>query len=315
MRVILDTDLSMGLPGSEIDDGFALALMVADEVFELELVTTVNGNIDVESATYLSIEMLQRLGRPEIPVVRGAAAPLTEPDKAGHAPSAVLERFGHHRPAPGFAAAEIARTVLDSPGEVTVVAIGPLTNIAAAIALDPAVATAIREIVVMGGVFREHTNRADMPGEFNFWVDPHAARAVLHSGANVRLVGLDVTTKVRLSREAGAMLAASGRPFGEFAGACTLAWIDRLEAEFPGDETLIDSCAMHDPLAVAALSRPELLTWQPALVDVSTSMETRGVAVADLLAGKVPPAPNATIATGVDVDGFLSYFLDRISAH
>jgi purine nucleosidase len=89
VRVILDTDPSMGSPGSEIDDGFALALLVADEAFQLELVTSVNGNTDVESATYLSMELLERLGRADIPVVRGAAAPLVEPDKARAAPPPV----------------------------------------------------------------------------------------------------------------------------------------------------------------------------------------------------------------------------------
>ena len=98
MRVILDTDPSMGSPGSEIDDGFALALLVADEVFELELVTSVNGNTDVESATYLSMELLERLGRADVPVVRGAAAPLVEPDKARAAPQEIRDRFGHRRP-------------------------------------------------------------------------------------------------------------------------------------------------------------------------------------------------------------------------
>ena len=82
MRVILDTDPSMGSPGSEIEDGFALALLAADDVFQLDLVTSVNGNIDVESATYLSLELLQRLGRTDVPVVRGATAPLVEPEKA-----------------------------------------------------------------------------------------------------------------------------------------------------------------------------------------------------------------------------------------
>jgi inosine-uridine nucleoside N-ribohydrolase len=316
MRVILDTDPSMGSPGSEIDDGFAIALMAADDVFQLDLVTSVNGNIDVESATYLSLELLERLGRTDVPVVRGAAAPLAEPEKARCAPREIRDRFGHHRPAPGYAAAEIARRVTEEPGEITVVAIGPLTNVAAAIALDPGVATSVREIVVMGGVFLGQANRRDKPGEFNWWMDAHAARAVMRSGAPVRLVGLDVTLQVRLTREHAAAMAAGGRPFGEFAGQCTIGWLDRLAREHPGDPGAGQSCAMHDPLAVAAVSRPELLTWAPAHVDVVTGDDIgRGVAIADFLATDNAPAPNAQVATGVDADAFMSYFLGRIAAY
>ena len=316
MRVILDTDPSMGSPGSEIDDGFALALLVADEVFELELVTSVNGNTDVESATYLSMELLERLGRADVPVVRGAAAPLVEPDKARAAPQEIRDRFGHRLPAPGYAAAEIARRIVEAPGEITVVAIGPLTNIAAAIALDARVATSVKEIVVMGGVFLGQTNHRGMPGEFNWWMDAHAARAVLRGGAPLRLVGLDVTQQVRLTREHAAVMAGGGRTFGEFAGEYTIAWLDHLGRANPGDPEAGQSCAMHDPLAVAAVSRPWLLTWAPAHVDVITGDEVgRGVAIADFLIADGAPAPNAQVATGVDADAFMAYFLGRISAY
>ncbi len=304
MRVILDTDPSMGSPGSEIDDGFALALLVADDVFQLDLVTSVNGNTDVESATYLSMELLQRLGRSDVPVVRGAAAPLVEPEKARGAPQEIRARFGHHRPAPGYAAAEIARRVVETPGEITVVAIGPLTNIAAAIALDARVATSVKEIVVMGGVFLGQTNRRGMP------------RAVMRSGAPVRLVGLDVTLRVRLTREHAKVMAAGGRPFGGFAGEFTIAWLDHLGRANPGDPEAGRSCAMHDPLAVAAVSRPELLTWAPAHVDVVTAEDVgRGVAIADFHVTDDAPAPSAQVATGVDADAFMAYFLDRISTY
>ncbi|GGO64822.1 nucleoside hydrolase [Microbacterium nanhaiense] len=314
MRVILDTDMGMGVPGTEIDDGFALALIAADDEFELDMVTTVNGNIDVESGTYLSRELLQRLGREEVPVFRGASAPLAEPERGRVAPGAIRERFGHHRPNPGYAAAEIARCVVESPGEITIIAIGPLTNIAAAINLDERVASSVKEIVIMGGAFQQHTNLLHMPGEFNFWVDAVAARAVMRSGAPLRLVGLDATLKVRLTREHAAAMSASGRSFGAFAGESTTAWIDAMAAKMPGDPAHADSCAMHDPLAVAAVSHPELLEWAPACVDVIASDEAgRGIAVADLLMHADSPAPNAHIAVDVDVDGFMTYFLNRIS--
>jgi len=221
-----------------------------------------------------------------------------------------------HQPAPGYAAAEIARRVTQAPGEITVVAIGPLTNIAAAIALDARVATSVREIVIMGGIFLGQTNRQGMPGEFNWWMDAHAARAVMRSGAPLRLVGLDVTLQVRLTREHAKVMAAAGRPFGQFAGQCTLAWLDRLARAHPGDPGAGRSCALHDPLAVASLSHPELLTWAPAHVDVVTGDDVgRGVAIADFLVTADAPAPNAQIATGVDADAFMAYFLDRVAAY
>lgn len=314
-RIMLDTDLAMGVPGSDIDDGFALALALAEPTIELDLVTTVNGNADVESASLLSGELLERLGAPQVPVVQGAAAPLVLPDRRRRAPAAIREQFGHRRPGRGYAAAELAARAAAEPGELTVVAIGPLTNLAAAINLDPDFARNVREIVIMGGVFREHTNRRTMPGEFNFWVDPEAADAVLRSGATIRLVGLDVTLRVRLTREHAEAMRAGASTFGAFAGEYTLGWIEHMAATTPGDPEAARSCAMHDPLAVAAVARPELLTWADAHVAVVTGPSiARGVAVADFLLGDDPPTPNVRVAVDVDVEGFLSYFLDRVSA-
>jgi purine nucleosidase len=313
-RIILDTDLAMGEPGSEIDDGFALALAQSDPGISLELVTTVNGNTDVETATLLSVELAHRLGRPDLRVVRGAAAPLLRPGRARSAPAAITEKYGHRSPAPGHAASAIVEAVMAEPGELTIVAIGPLTNLATALALEPRLAASVREIVLMGGVFLGHTGRASMPGEFNVWVDPEAAHAVLHSGAPQRWVGLDVTLQVRLTREHAARMSAAPGAFSAFAGEFTTTWIDHQAARNPGDPSHADSCAMHDPLAVAAVAHPELLTWREASVDVVTGDGiARGVVVTDLLTGERPPEPNCRIATAVDVDAFTSYFLDSIT--
>jgi purine nucleosidase len=175
------------------------------------------------------------------------------------------------------------------------------------------VADCVKEVVVMGGVFLEHTNVAAMPGEFNFWVDPEAAAIVLDSGAPLRLVGLDVTRKVRLSTEDAEALRASGGEFAPFAADCTDEWIAHLAETVPGDEREQGSCALHDPLAVAAVTRPELLTWRDAHVDVETAgQRTRGVAVADLLTTTSPPRPNCRIAVDVDTDGFREHLLESL---
>jgi len=314
-RILLDTDLAMGAPGSDIDDGFALALALADPDLSVELVTTVNGNTDVDTATTLSLHLLDRLGHSDIPVVRGAARPLLRPAPAHGARTEPVLAPTQREAAPGVAATALVERVMAAPGELTIVAVGPLTNVALALSLEPRVATAVHEIVVMGGVYLQHTNRATMPGEFNVWVDPEAAAIVLASGASLRLVGLDVTVQVRLTREHARRMAADGRPFGSFAGAATQDWIDHTERTRPGDVREHGSCALHDPLAVAVVSRPELVTWRPAHVAVETAGEVaRGVTVADLLGSDDPPAPNCQIATAVDVEAFTELFLERVSA-
>jgi purine nucleosidase len=314
-RIILDTDLAMGAPGSDVDDGFALALAHADAGIALELITTVNGNTDVESATILSAELARRLQISDVPIVKGAAAAFTHPDiRRTPAPHVAALAEQLPPPAPGHAAAEIARHVLANPGEITVVAIGPLTNVAAALVLEPTFASAVKEIVIMGGIFFEPMPDWGIPGEFNVWVDPEAAAAVLRSGAPQRWVGLDVTLQVRLTRDHARRMLAASTPFAPFAGEATLAWIDHLAQQHPEDPVEADSCAMHDPLAVAVITRPDLVEFVDASVSIGTGDgEDRGVMTVHRGDGDEPAPTNCRVARSVDAAGFVDHFLGHLA--
>jgi purine nucleosidase len=204
--------------------------------------------------------------------------------------------------------------VMANPGEITIVAIGPLTNVAAALLLEPRLAQNVAEIVIMGGVFFGTRPNRDMPGEFNVWTDPESAAAVLRSGARLRWVGLDVTLKVRLSREHAQRMLAADTDFAPFAGEATLAWIRHLQQQNPGSPADADSCAMHDPLAVAVVSHPELVTFVDAHVSVVTGDGlARGVMITDLLRSANPPAANCRVAVSVHADAFTAHFLRLIT--
>jgi purine nucleosidase len=300
--VILDTDLAMGAPGSDIDDGFALAMALADPALDLRLVTTVNGNTDVESATSLTLELLDRLGRTDVSVHRGADRPLLRPrsDRGGTA-TTVRRREPHPQPA----VEALVEQVLAHPGELILIAVGPLTNVALAMQAEPRFAGSLRALMIMGGLYLSSTNSPEMPGEFNIWSDPEAAAIVLGSGIRAYWVGLDVTRQVRLTRAEAERMAASERSYESFAGEYSVGWIDHLATL--GDSS--GSCALHDPLAVAAVSRPDLVTFAPAHLTVETADERRGAMATAL----DPATPNAQVGVAVDADGFSSHFRELLA--
>ncbi|HEY0258972.1 MAG TPA: nucleoside hydrolase [Lacisediminihabitans sp.] len=312
-RLIIDTDVAMGAPGEDIDDGFALAFAVAEPRLRLELVTTVEGNTDVDSATVLATDLLRRLGRQDIPVIRGADRAILGLRRPRARQSDVLDRLGPPPPASQHAATAIVDHVMAHPDEVTLAAIGPLTNIATALAIEPGLADAIDEIVLMGGYFFGTQGNATVPGEFNIWADPEAAVRVLRSGARIRMVGLDVTYQVRMNRQQAAELAENGGEFGRFAGACGLGWIETLRQRYP-KSTTHGTFHLHDPLAVAVVAYPELISWTDAHVDVALDGVARGVTIADIGGHPDERAPNALIARDVDAERFVALLLERLAS-
>jgi purine nucleosidase len=262
--VIIDTDCALGPPGAKVDDGFALALAVASPELEVHLVTTTAGNVDVLTATGRTGSLLERLGR-DIPVAAGGP------------------------PDGGAAATEITARALREPGGLTVIALGPLTNVAAALAADPGVAGALAEVVVMGGRF---LGPDDASSEFNVRNDPWATRAVLDSGVRVRLVGLDVTPRLALGPAELDRLARGG------ALARHLAALARARLAALAGEG-VTACPMHDPLAVLAVTHPELITFEAATLEVALGPGPgRGRTSARLH----PADPTATTLVAVDVD-------------
>ncbi|CAH0014460.1 unnamed protein product [Clonostachys rhizophaga] len=314
-RIILDTDLSMGA-GADVDDGFALALAHADPNIQLDLVTTVNGNTDVESATILTGVLMDRLNvnAQDTPLVRGAETPMMYSEKR-RIPAAHVSAMKNtaRPPVPGkYAALAMVEHIMANPGEITVVAIGPLTNIATAILLEPRIKTAIKELVIMGGVFFGSMYSHNKPGEFNVFTDPEAARAVLYSGITQRWIGLDVTLQVRLTMEDADSLKKSPSKFAQFAGQASATYIDYQAVRFPGRPKMT-SVPMHDPLAVACVSKPELCEYRDMAVDIVTGdVKGRGMMIGDRLELPDPPKPNCRVAVGVNAEGFRNHFLSFI---
>jgi inosine-uridine nucleoside N-ribohydrolase len=322
LRVIIDTDPGLGAPGADIDDGLAIALALASPELVVEGLTIVNGNVDVTAGTANALGLLERLGRTDVPVFVGAGAPLRRAMAPIHELFArVLPGSGVPtarpvtRPRPEHAAVWLADTVLAAPGEITVVAIGPMTNLALALTLRPEMAGAVRELVLMAGAATAYAQNITPVGDFNAYVDPEALDVVVRSGAPIRMVGLDQTMRVRLTRRHAAMLRADGSPFATWAADCTDAWISFLHAAFPARPEHVDGCFLHDPLTVAAVLRPDLVRFEPAHVQVETASELcRGLVVADRGLALAPPAgpPNAAVAVDTKVAAFVDFFLDRL---
>jgi len=327
-RIIIDTDPGLGEPGSDVDDGFAIAMALKSPEVEVVALTIVNGNVDAPTGTDVARRLLQRLDRTDIPVLQGATEPLKRDmaplrkmfaDVLGDAPAPAT-----HAKLPPTASTHAADYLVEAaaahPGEITVVAIGPMTNLALAIQRDPAFATNVKELVLMAGAAANYAQNITVVGDFNAYVDPEALDVVLRSGASIRMVGLDQTARVMLYREDATVLREhariTGDAFAGWAADCTDAWIDYLGRAFPKRPEHKTACFLHDPLVLAAVIAPELLTWAEAHVEAETQSElARGLVVADRgLALQPMQPPNATVAIDTNVDGFRRLFLERIAA-
>ena len=314
VRLLLDTD-----PG--IDDALALFLALASPDVQLEAVTTVSGNVPVDYTTRNALALLELAGRSDIPVARGSDRPLLrQPVIADYVHGengvgGVQLPEPRQQPVSAHAVDVIIEKILEVPGEMTLVAIGPLTNLAMAVRREPRIAQSVREVVIMGGALRVPGNVTPV-SEFNIFVDPHAARIVLHAGWPIRLVSLDVTNIAGMRREQFAALAANGHPVTR----CIKAMVDNQLDEF-GKPRNITVFHMHDPLCLAAAIQPDLIDWQPAYVDVElNSSLTLGETVAffewmeDLDPEFAHPHPSNVFASmGVDVERFVAFYMERIA--
>jgi inosine-uridine nucleoside N-ribohydrolase len=249
--VIIDCD-----PG--IDD--AIALILAMQAPELEIlgVTTIFGNATIEQATKNALRIVERSGK-HIPVYRGAAKPLSVP--LGAPPDFVhgMDGLGNtEQPEPSTKAQAkpAAQFLVDAakahPGEVTILAVGRLSNLAEAIRLDSAFAKNVREVVIMGGALYVPGNVSPV-AEANIHGDPHAADLVVTAPWKVTMVGLDVTTKVRMNGETMSRVRDRNERYGPF-----LYSITRFYEEFYRNTGVTDGFYPHDPCAVVYLMEPEL---------------------------------------------------------
>jgi purine nucleosidase len=195
-------------------------------------------------------------------------------------------------------------TVMSDPGEVHLLAVGPLTNIAAAMVRQPEVAYNLAGLTIMGGFIAPWTGGRG-PAEHNIACDPEAARVVFASGAPISLVPLDVTLKTVITREGVAEIRSGGTPFRE-------AVADQV-ACYPPFEERGGQTFLHDPLAAAAVTRPELMEWHELAIDVELAGRlTTGMTVARQ-PGPEDPA-TARVAMKVDAVAAELYILDRIRA-
>lgn len=304
-RVILDVDTG-------VDDALAIMLAVRSPELEVLGITTVSGNVPVARSTANTLLTLEVLEAPDIPVVAGAAAPLAREAFTAaevHGTDGLGGATARY-PAPARQAAQgaaefLLETIRRFPGELTLVATGPLTNVATAIQQDLAGMRRLQGVTVMGGAIQVPGNVGPTT-EFNFAADPDAAAILLEAGLPLRLVPLDVTEQVILSR---------ARVDGARGGGRLQAFIAEITAatmEFHRDHEGVDGMFLHDPLAVGTVVDPSLVRAKPMAVAVERRGElTSGMAVADRRR-RSRATPTAAVGVEVEAARFLQVFAQRV---
>jgi inosine-uridine nucleoside N-ribohydrolase len=324
-RVIIDTD-----PG--VDDAFALLLAMRSPELKIEGITPVAGNVPLELTLPNALRMVEIANRPDIPVAVGARAPLMR--------RLVTATYAHGenglggavfpepklKPIAESASVFIRQIVRKYPGEVTLITLGPQTNLATALASDPELAGMIKGVTMMGGSLSG--GNVTPAAEFNVYVDPEASRMVFQSGIAVTMVGLDVTRKTALTDAHVKILEAAGT-----AVSLAAAKIARNDIDLNRREGNASGPNMHDSLALASFLDPSLLTWKDYYVDVETqgeltAGETLGYRPSESgLRGSAPTlagtktsvmlrdkfTPNARVAVDVNSARFFDLLIGRLA--
>ena len=316
--IIIDTD-----PG--VDDALALLLALRSPEVYVEAITVVSGNVHLDLCLENVFRVLEAAGvseRPPIgpgcerPLSRdpveaahvhgddglGGITELREPDGQLRYPAPAIEPVGRH------AVDVILELIGNHPGQITIVALGPLTNIATAIQKDAATMRQVKELIVMGGSLNGQGNVTPV-AEFNFYADPEAARVVVQSGIGLTIVGLDVTHRAILPRkEFDERASKQTGLYTRFLRDLTANWFDFAEGR------ALDGAYLHDPLAIGVAINPSFVRAETFLADVETMGElTQGMLVTDRR-GVLGVEQGTPIRGCVEVDAarFVSFFLSRV---
>ncbi len=312
-KIIIDTD-----PG--VDDAMAILLALKSSELELVGLTTIFGNVYTDLATQNALRLVELVGRPDIPVAHGAELPLLVSlesvadfvhgrDGLGHIYLPPPQGRAIDRPAAQF----IVDMVMAQPGEITLVPIGPLTNLALALALEPRLAENVAEVVIMGGAATVNGNVIPA-AEANIINDPHAADVVFTAGWPVTMVGLDVTMQTIMTDAYLAELKASGSTTAEF-----IYQISRLYRDFHYETHGLAGMHTHDPSAIAYVLDPTLFTTVRGPVRVVTEGLATGQTLLDRRRNWREPnawtdQPAVNVCLEVDSERLLALYKQRITA-
>jgi inosine-uridine nucleoside N-ribohydrolase len=308
-KIIIDTD-----PG--IDDAMAILLALASPELDVIGLTTIFGNVYTPQGTQNALRLVEFAGHPDIPVAHGAELPLLLPLDSVADFVHGDDGFGNvNMPPPrgkpiGISAAQfIVEQVMSQPGEITLAPVGPLTNIALALNLEPRLAENTAGVVLMGGAATVNGN-VTPAAEANIIHDPHAADVVFTAGWPVTMVGLDVTMQTTMTNDYLASLKNSR--FGQF-----IFDITRFYTDFHTRYFQLDGAHTHDPSAIAYLINPALFSVKSGPVRVITEGMALGQTLLDQRQLWLEPTPwsnqpAVNVCTGVDSAGVLALFKERI---
>ncbi|HUL34125.1 MAG TPA: nucleoside hydrolase [Candidatus Eisenbacteria bacterium] len=324
-RIILDTD-----PG--VDDAIAIFLALRSPELKVEAVTPVSGNVPLSLTLPNALRLVEIAGRTDIPVAAGASEPLVRRLVTAKYAHGINGLGGVEFPEPKLKpVAETANEIMTrliraNPHEISIVAIGPLTNVATVLKSDPSIAPLIKSIVIMGGSLSG--GNITPAAEFNLYVDPEAARIVFDAGVPLTMIGLDVTRKVVIHEEQVRALEAAQNPVSQAAGKILRSNFERMRKMSAASVGF----AMHDPLTIAQLIDPSMVTLTDYFVEIETSGElTAGETVGyahgpvrrspPMESGLPPTEPveaefksNAKVAVDVEPDKFFRLLLARLTS-